>query len=83
MSGLTRVSLRERKDPLTDLNALNKVGQAATKAAKDKAFAQGVSITIAKEGTVYRLHPDGREEVIKRIKAQDNFPSLQDDLCRV
>ena len=76
-----RISPSPRKDPLTDLKTLNDIGQAATKISRKKAFSKGVSITIAENGKMYRLHPDGRKELIRRVEGQDDFPRIEDDLC--
>jgi len=78
---IKRISPSHRKDPLTDLETLNDIGQAATRVARKRAFSKGVSITIAENGKMYRVHPSGRKELIKRVDVQEDFPRIEDDLC--
>ncbi|WP_416305399.1 hypothetical protein [Neptunicella sp. SCSIO 80796] len=77
-----RISSKNRKDPLIDLDALDRIGRAATKNARVKAFNHGSPVTIAQRGDVYRLYPDGRKERIKSTE-QKSFPRIEDDLCQV
>lgn len=54
-----RIPPHKNKDPLNDMATLNKIGRAATKEARARAFENGASVTIAVRGTYYRLNPDG------------------------
>ena len=37
-------------------------------AAREKVLSSGQSILISEQGTIYRIFPDGRREVVKRIE---------------
>lgn len=77
---IKRISSSKRKDPLNDINTLNKIGRAATKQARNRAFENGASVTIAIKGSTYRLKPDGSKELVRQKKTAD-FPRIEDDLC--
>lgn len=78
---LQRVTLTKRKDPLTDLDSLNRIAKFATKTARDRAFKSGTYITIAKHGKVYKVYSDGKKEIVKVINAEVSIPRIEDDLC--
>lgn len=78
---IQRISLTKRKDPLTDLTNLNRIGRLATKTARDRAFKNGAYITIAKHGKVYKVYPDGTKEVVNNINIVKSIPKIEDDLC--
>ncbi|HAT41080.1 MAG TPA: hypothetical protein DCS87_05050 [Rheinheimera sp.] len=77
-----KISLAKRKDPLTDFANLAAIGRQASKAAREKAKAKGISFTFAHEGFIKRQHPDGKIETVRALAQQDSFPTLEQDLCR-
>jgi len=79
---VTKVSSRTRKDPLTDFNTLTSIGRDASKAAKAKAFEQGLSVTIARSGRKMKLSSDGSVVDMGPLQDTDDFPSLEQDLCQ-
>jgi len=77
-----RVSQTHRKDPLSDLGTLSHIGKIATKNARNRAFKNGASVTVAKSGNIYRLHADGKKELLKKIDKSQQIPRLEDELCQ-
>ena len=77
---LRQVREPKRKDPLIDIASLSDLGKAASKRAQKAALEQGVDIVLGVEGKVVRLKADGSKEVIGELN-NDNFPSLEEDLC--
>ncbi len=79
---IRKVSQVKRKDPLNDLATLAALGRQASRAAREKALQHGVSFTFAKNGVIQRRHPDGSTEIVRRIEGSNDFPTLEQDLCR-
>ncbi|EGM78485.1 hypothetical protein Rhein_1470 [Rheinheimera sp. A13L] len=77
-----KVSQAKRKDPLIDFASLATVGRQASKAARERALENGVSFTFAQHGMIKRRHPDGRTEIIRPMANTNDFPTLEQDLCR-
>lgn len=77
-----RISQAKRKDPLIDLKALNYIAKLATKTARKRAVKSGASYTIAQHGKVYRVHPDGKKELVRDLLLDKEFPRIEDDLCQ-
>jgi hypothetical protein len=77
-----KVSQAKRKDPLIDFASLTTVGRQASKAARERALENGVSFTFAQHGMIKRRHPDGRTEIIRPMANNNDFPTLEQDLCR-
>lgn len=82
INSIKRISQTPRKDPLTDLKALTSVAKSATAHARARAWAHKASITVAKNGYIVKITPDGKETKIKPLAATAHFPSLSDDLCQ-
>lgn len=79
---IKRIAQVSRKDPLIDLKALSSIARSATAHARMRAKKNQASITIAKNGYIVKISPDGQETKIKHLAATNNFPSLADDLCQ-
>lgn len=77
-----KVSQAKRKDPLIDFASLATVGRQASKAARERALENGVSFTFAQQGVIKRRHPDGSTEIVRRMTDNNDFPTLEQDLCR-
>ncbi len=77
-----KVAQTKRKDPLIDFASLATVGRQASKAARERALENGVSFTFAQHGLIKRRHPDGRTEILRPIANTDDFPTLEQELCR-
>ena len=46
---------------------LEQAAKEASRAAVAQAFAAGLSIVIAKDGNLVRVHPDGTEEIMRPL----------------
>ncbi|NMM41085.1 hypothetical protein [Pseudoalteromonas arctica] len=79
---IKRIAQVPRKDPLIDLKALSSIARSATAHARMRAKINQASITIAKDGYIVKVAPDGHETRIKSLAVTNNFPSLADDLCQ-
>ncbi|NNG42668.1 hypothetical protein HJP15_06980 [Pseudoalteromonas sp. NEC-BIFX-2020_002] len=81
-NSIKRISQAPRKDPLIDLKTLSTTAKSATVRAKLRAKMNRATITIAKNGYIVKVSPDGQETRVKSLTAIHNFPSLVDDLCQ-
>ena len=77
-----RVSSRTRKDPLIDFNTLTSIGRDASRAAKAKAFEQGLTVTIARSGRIMKQSSDGSVVDVGPLQDFEDFPTLEQDLCQ-
>ena len=75
------VRKHKRQAPLTDLGTLNNIGRTASRKAQKRAFDSTGSITVAKDGYVTQIDASGKETKKRKIISQENFPTLQNDLC--
>ncbi|MDJ0840028.1 MAG: hypothetical protein QNK37_26185 [Acidobacteriota bacterium] len=77
---IKRVRLRQRKDPLDNLETLNRLGRIASRNARKRALENGAVVTYAKKGITYQLNADGIVKIIK--KEHKAFPTIEEDLCQ-
>ena len=80
-SKIPRISSANRDDPLTDLNALKRIGLAATKHARARAFDHRDFVTVAIKGDIFKIFADGTKALVKAAENKSKFPRIEDDLC--
>lgn len=77
---IKRVKYQRRKNPLSDMLTLNEVGIRASEKAKQRAFSNGLSITIERNGALIEIFPDGTERV-KKAASITPAPTLAEVLA--
>lgn len=78
MAKLKKIKQAVRKDPLTDLASLEKLGRKATQKARIRAFKHRDAVTIGRHGSIFHLYKNNKLVKIGSLD-NDDFPTLEDD----